>query len=155
MNLLGAARTTDEEHDAEDFATLIHGEDGCHPWTNPFKMFGRLDDPDEYDFASGNSAVGVTGNEIAHVWDLVCDSYTTGEKHDGTVGMHHVHTTVRTFGECAGDESAFWGGFGFGDEGLGETGAGANDVGHAGLAHGEDILSTHWELFVVEDFGFR
>jgi hypothetical protein len=85
VDLLGAARAGDEEEDAEDVATLLHAEDLGHPGTDPFEVLGRLNDPDKGDLASGVGAVGVTGDEVTNVRNLVGDTDTGSEKHDGTV----------------------------------------------------------------------
>jgi len=79
VDLLGAARAGDEEQNAEDVAALLHAEDLGHPGTDPFEVLGGLDDPDKCDLASGVGAVGVTGDEIANVRDLVSDTDTGSE----------------------------------------------------------------------------
>lgn len=85
VDLLGAARAGDEEKDAKDIATLFHAEDLGHPGTDPFEVLGRLNDPDKGDLASGVGAVGVTGDEVTNVGNLVSDTNTSSEEHNGTV----------------------------------------------------------------------
>ena len=77
MNLLGAAGTSNEEQDLQNFPAAWHGKDLCHPCTDPFQVFGRLDDPDESETTSGNGSVCVTSNDITNVGDLVSDTDTS------------------------------------------------------------------------------
>jgi hypothetical protein len=35
VDLLRGTRAGDEEHDAKTLATLVHSENGCHPWSDP------------------------------------------------------------------------------------------------------------------------
>jgi hypothetical protein len=77
VNLLGTARTSDEEQDLQNLAAAWHGQDLCHPCTDPFQVLGRLDDPDECKTAGGDGSVGVTSNDITHVGNLVSDTDTS------------------------------------------------------------------------------
>ena len=85
VDLLCAARAGDEEKDAKDVTTLLHAEDLGHPGTDPFEVLRRLNDPNKSDLASGVSAVGVTSDEVTNVGNLVSDTNTGSEEHDGAV----------------------------------------------------------------------
>ena len=127
VDLLGVARARDPEHDAEAVAAPVHGEDGRHPRTDPFEVLGRLDDPHEDDLASRDRAVGVAGDEVAHVRHLVRDANAAGEEHHGAVGVHRVRAPVGSF-DVHLDVQALVGGVrGFLEEGLGHSGALADD----------------------------
>lgn len=97
MDLFGAARPRDEEQNFEDLATARHGEDVCHPCPDPFEVLRRLDDPDKSQTASGAGAVGVSGNKLAYLRNLMCDANTRSPKHDGTVRSEVFATCDMTF----------------------------------------------------------
>lgn len=87
MDLFGAARSSDEEEDFQDIATLIHGQDLCHPWSNPFEVLGRLDDPDENNSTSRGSTIRVGGHQVADVGYLVGDTNSCRKQHDRAVRL--------------------------------------------------------------------
>ena len=147
VDLLGAARAGDKEQDAEDIATLLHAEDLCHPRADPFKVLGRLDDPDKSDLASGVRAVGVSGNEIADVRNLVSDTNTGGEKHDGAVRSKALFA-VGTLDEGPGSEFATRRHLGLLEQGVGETSAATNNERHVGAAGTESVLAGDRESFL-------
>ena len=85
MDLLGAARASDEEQNLQDLAAAWHGQNLCHPCTDPFQVLGRLDNPDECKSAGGDSSVGVTSDDITDVGDLVSDTDTSSPQHDSSI----------------------------------------------------------------------
>ena len=86
MDLSLAAGASDEKQDLENLAAAGHGEDLRHPCSNPLEMFRRLNDPYKCKATSGDSAICVTGNNVAHVWNLVSDTNTSSPEHDRAVG---------------------------------------------------------------------
>lgn len=154
MNLLGAAGPGDEQLNAEDVAAFVHGQDGRHPRADPLEVFGRADHPDENDFARGDGAGRVPGDEVAHVGDLMGDADAAGEEQDGAVGVEGVQAAVGAFDQSGEGEAAVGGALGFFEEGVGEAGAAADDERHGGFLEGEDVLARDGEAFFrVEVFG--
>jgi hypothetical protein len=86
MDLFGAPRSGDEEEDLENLAPSGHGQNLCHPGSNPLKMLGRLNDPDKREPASGSRAIGIGSDNVAHVGNLVGDTDTSRPQHDGAIG---------------------------------------------------------------------
>lgn len=103
VNLLRRSGTADEEHDTEDITSLIHSEDGSHPRADPLEMLWGLNDPNEDNFAGRDSSIGIASDKITYVRDLMSYTNTSGEKHDCSVGMHHVHTSIWSLGVTLGD----------------------------------------------------
>lgn len=154
VDLLCAAGPGDEQLDAQDVAAFVHGQDGRHPGADPLEVFGRADDPDEHDFARGDGAGRVAGDEVAHVRDLVRDADAAGEEHDGAVGVEGVQAAVGAFDQGGEGEEAGGGALGLFEEGVGEAGAPADDERHGGFLQGEHVLARDGEAFFrVEVFG--
>jgi hypothetical protein len=86
VDLLSAARTSDEEQDLEDLATTGHGENLRHPGADPFKVLRRLDDPDKSKAARRSRTVGVGSDNLTNVGNLVRDADTSRPEHDSTIG---------------------------------------------------------------------
>lgn len=96
MNFLGAARSRDEEEDLKDFATTGHGQNVCHPCADPFEVLRRLNDPDQGKPTGGGCTVGVSGNDLANLRNLMRDADTSSPKHDCTVGTKVLTTCKMT-----------------------------------------------------------
>lgn len=101
VDFLGAPRPSNEKQDLENFATAGHGEDVRHPCSDPFKVLRRLDDPDQGKPAGGGGAVGVSGNELSHVRDLVRDTNTRSPEHDSAIRAQIFATCNMTLAWCS------------------------------------------------------
>ena len=130
VDLLGAPGPRDEQQDLEDVATLVHAEDLRHPGPDPFKVLGRLDDPDQDDLPGGAGAVRIGVDEVADMGDLVCDAHTGGEEHDRAVRLEAL-LAVRTLNESSGDELAARRPFSFLEHLVCEACSAANNKRHA------------------------
>lgn len=148
MNLLGASGSRDEKENLENVAALLHAENLCHPWANPFQVFGGLDDPNENDLAGRAGSIRVRGYEVANMWYGVGDTNTGCKKHDCTVRLEAL-VAVWTFDVGVGNEWSSARLFGLPVEGVCKASASTDDQRHRGCVGGSDVLSSHWEGFLV------
>ena len=132
MDLLRAAGASDEEKDLQNFATARHGENLCHPGSDPFEVLRRLDDPDKGKTARRDGAVGVASDDVTNVRHLVSDTDTGRPQHNCTIGAE-VLTTVRTLSETSGGESSSGRQISLAEELVGETSSSADNERHASL----------------------
>ena len=118
-------------------------------------MFGRLDYPDEDDLARRDRAIGIAGDEGAHVRYLVGDADAAGEHENRAVGGHAVDAAIGALCVGAGREDAARAGFGFLVEHVGEAGSAPDDERDGRSLGCEEILAGHCEAFLGREVVFR
>lgn len=101
MNLLCAARASDEKKDLQNLATARHGEDLGHPGSDPFKVLGRLNDPNKGKTTSSDSTVGIASDNITDVRYLMGDTNTCRSQHDCAIRAE-VLAAIWSFGVTCG-----------------------------------------------------
>lgn len=155
LDLLGIARSGDEQHDAQNFAPAVHRQDTCHPGPDPLEVFGGLDDPDEGHAAGGHGAVGVALDQVADEGDVVGDADAAGEEENGAVGVEGVDAAVGALGEGLEGDAGVHAVLGADEEFVGEAGTAADEEREGGFLVGaEGILVGHGDaLFVSDDLG--
>lgn len=152
VDLLGAPWPGDEEEDLENLATARHREDLSHPGADPLKVLWGLDDPDKSETTCRSGSVGIRGNNVAHVRNLVRNTDTSCPEHDGTIGSK-IFAAIRTLDVCSSGESAGSRQVGLLVKLLSETGSATHNKRHAGFVLLEDVLAVHGKTLLVSDHG--
>ena len=151
LDFLGVTRARDEQHDPEDFTTAVHAQDAGHPGTDPFEVFGRLDDPDQGYSAGGHSAFGVALDKLTDEGDLVGDSDTTSDEEDGAVGVHGVDASVRALSESAEGNAGVRSVLGAHEQLVGETGSTADKEREGRFLRAQGVLTGHGNALLIGD----
>lgn len=148
MDLLGGARASHEQEDLEDLTAVGHRQDLRHPRADPLEVLGRLDDPDEGDATDGGGALVVSLDEVADVRDLVGDTDTGGEEHDGAV-RGQILVSVGTLDESRGNELAGGALLNLLVESVGEASTAADKKAHSGLAEARKVEAIQGHAFLL------
>ena len=151
LDFLGVTRARDEQHNPEDFTTAVHAQDAGHPGTDPFEVFGRLDDPDQGYSAGGHGAFGIALDKLADEGDLVRDSDTTSDEKNGAVGVHGVDASVRALSERAEGNAGVHGILGAHEQLVGETGSTTDKQGEGRFLRAQGVLTGHGNALLIGD----
>lgn len=155
MNFLGRARPADEQHDLENLAALLHGQNLGHPGANPFEVLRSLDHPDHDDLASSNCPVAITSDEITDVGNGLGHTNTTGKEHDCSVRVKLMRAAIGTLDKTTGNKLSVGVGGRAAVECTSEAGAATDDERNRRLLLIQDIVAVHREtLFTVELLSF-